>query len=83
MLEAVRVGGDIATLGGLQVVGHARVVREEGSGGTNLGTHVANGSHTSARERLDTRAEVFDNGAGSTLDGEDPSNLEDDICPKL
>lgn len=34
-------------------------------------------------ERLDTGAEVFDNGAGSTLDGEDSSNLEGDICPKL
>ena len=35
------------------------------------------------QERLDTGAEVFDNGAGSILDGEDSSNLEDDICPKI
>ena len=50
VLEAVSVGGNIATLGGLQVVGHVRIVGEGGSGGTNLGTHVANGGHTSARE---------------------------------
>ena len=58
---------------------HVKVAREEGSSGTNLGIHVANGSHTSARETLDTRAEVFNDGAGSTLDGEDASKSEDDI----
>ena len=79
VLEAVSVGGDIATLDGLQVVGHARVEGEHGSGSTNLSTHVADCSHTSARERLNTRTSVLDDSTSSTLDSQDTSNLENDI----
>jgi hypothetical protein len=78
VLEAVSVGGDIATLGGFQVVGHARDVREEGSSGTNLDTHVA----ASARGRVDATAKVFDKGPGFTHDSEAPSNIEYDTCRK-
>jgi hypothetical protein len=70
---------DVLTLGGLQVVVHAVVKGENGGGSTDLSTHVANGSHTSARQGLDTRAVVLNNGTSSTLDGEDTSNLEDDV----
>jgi hypothetical protein len=39
--DEASVGCDIATLSGLQVVGHAGVVKEEGGSGTNVKTHVA------------------------------------------
>lgn len=55
------------------------VVREHGSSGTDFSTHVADGRHTSARHRLDTGSEVLDNGASTALDGEDVSDLEDDV----
>jgi len=77
--EAASVVGNFGTLGGLEVVGHARVEGEEGGGGTNFGTHVANGGHTSARERLDTLTKVLDDSACSALDGKDTGNLEDDV----
>jgi hypothetical protein len=59
------------------------VVGEERGGGADLSTHVANGSHTSAREALDARAEIFDNGASTTLDGKDASNLKDNVWEEV
>ena len=41
--------------------------------------HVANCSHASARERVGTGSEVLDDGAGATLDGEDASDLQDNV----
>ncbi len=83
LAEVMGVGtgevSNVLTLGDGKVIVHAVVEWEEGGGGTNLSTHVANGSHTSARDLVDTWAEVLNNGTGSTLDGEDTSNLEDDI----
>ena len=70
---------NVLTLGGLQVVVHAVVEGEDGGGGTNLGTHVTNRGHASARQRLDTGSVVLNNGTSSTLDGEDTSDLEDNI----
>jgi len=70
---------DLATLGGGQVVVHAVVEGEEGGGGTNLSTHVADGGHASGRDGVNTGAEVLDNGTSATLDGEDTSNLQDDV----
>src|SRR5690242_606651 len=70
---------NVLALGGPQVVVHAVVEGENGGGGTNLSTHVADGGHTSAGERLDTGSVVLDNGTSSALDGEDTSNLEDDV----
>lgn len=67
------------TLGGVQVLVHAVVEGEDGSGGTNLSTHVANGTHTSARKRVDTRAVVLNDGTSTTLDSEETSDLENDI----
>lgn len=83
VLELGGVVGDVGTLGGLEVVGHAAVEGEHGGGGTNLGTHVTDGGHTSARERLETRAEVLDDSTSSTLDGKDASNLEDNVYSKV
>lgn len=45
-----------------------------------LTSHVANGSHASARQAVNTGTMVFNDSTGSTLDGEDTSDLEDDIC---
>ena len=44
VLKGASVGCDIATLSGLQVVGHAGVVKEDGSSGPNVETHVAAGA---------------------------------------
>lgn len=55
------------------------VVREHGGSGTDFSAHVADGGHTSARHRLNTGSEVLDNGTSTTLDGEDVSDLEDDV----
>lgn len=79
VLEALCVVGDVTALGRVEVVGHARVEGEHGGGRADLGTHVANGGHARARERLNTLAEVLDDGTSTTLDSEDASNLEDDI----
>ena len=79
LLEALGKISDLGSVGGTEVVTHALVVGEDGGGSTNLGTHVADGGHTSARERLDTRSLVLDDGTGTTLDGELTSNLEDNV----
>lgn len=79
MGEGLGVVGDIRTFGGIKVVDHAVVEGEEGGGSTNFGAHVTNRSHTRARQRLDTRAPVFNNSTSSTLDSENTSNLENDI----
>lgn len=71
--------GNVLTLGGGQIVVHAVVVREERGGGTNLSTHVANGTHTSARERVDTRTVVLDDSTSTTLDGQETGDLEDNV----
>ncbi len=59
--------GNVATAGGDEVLGHALVEGEDGGGGSDLSTHVADGSHTSAGDRVNTRAEVLDNVASTTL----------------
>lgn len=79
VLEALRVVGDVRTLGRVQVVDHAMVEGEQRRRSTNLSTHVANRSHTRAGERLDAGASVLDDGTGTALYREDAGNLEDDI----
>jgi hypothetical protein len=79
VLEGLGVLADVVTLGSVEVVTHAGVVGEEGGGSTDLGTHVTDGGHSSAGERVDTLTEVLDDGARSTLDGKDTGDLEDDI----
>jgi len=79
VLEGISPVGNVGTGGGLEVVGHARVVGEDRGGGTNLSTHVADGGHTSAGQGVNTGSEVLDDGTGTTLDSEDTSNLQDDI----
>lgn len=72
---------NVGTLGGGEVVVHAVVEGEDGGGGTNFSTHVANGTHTSGGEGVDTRTVVFDDGTGTTLDGQVTSDAENDIWP--
>ena len=70
---------NVLALGSLQVVVHAVIEGEDGGGGTDLGSHVANCSHTSARQRLDTRSVVLNDGASSTLNGKNTGNLENNV----
>ena len=79
VLELVGVVRNHAALRRVEVRLHAVVVREDGRRRTNLSTHVADGGHTSARQGLDTRALVLNDGTGTTLDGEDAGDLEDDV----
>ena len=83
MREALGVLGDFRAFGCVQVVDHAVVEGEERGSSTDLSTHVANRGHARAREGLDTRTTVLDNGTSSTLDSQDTSNLEDDVFVTL
>lgn len=74
-----RVVTNRLTLGGLKVVVHAVVEGEDGGGSTNFGTHVTDGTHTSAGEGVDTVTVVLNDGTSATLDSENTSNLKDDI----
>mmetsp|Transcript_45480 Transcript_45480/g.75908 ORF Transcript_45480/g.75908 Transcript_45480/m.75908 type:complete len:411 (+) Transcript_45480:1238-2470(+) len=79
VLVLVGILGDSSTAGGLEVTGHAVVEREEGGGGSDLSAHVADGAHSCAGDRVDTRAKVLDDVVGSSRDSEDASELEDDV----
>lgn len=80
--ESLGVLGNVSSLGGLKVRLHSVVEGEDGGGSTDLSSHVADGSHTSAREGLDSRSVVLDDGSSSSLDGEDTSDLADDVCKR-
>ena len=82
MLEALSILGDFRSLGSIEVIGHTVVEGEQAGGSTNFSTHVANGGHSRARQGFNTGSIVFDDGTSSTLDGEDTSDLEDDIWRK-
>lgn len=71
---------NVPALGGVEVVVHAVVEGEERGGGTDFSTHVTDGTHTSARQGLNTRTVVLDDGTSTTLDSEETSDLQDDIC---
>eukprot|EP00053_Salpingoeca_punica_P020385 m.211399 g.211399 ORF g.211399 m.211399 type:complete len:843 (+) comp18318_c0_seq1:197-2725(+) len=71
--------GNAGAVGLLQVGTHALGEGEDGGGGANLRTHVADGGHARAGEAADARAKVLDDGAGAALDGEDAGELEDDV----
>lgn len=79
VLESFGVGSDVGTVGSVKVFTHSLVVGEEGGSGTDFGTHVADGGHSSAGERSDTLTEVFNDSTSSSLDSKDTSNLEDNI----
>ena len=80
VLECRRVVRNVRALGRVEVVNHALVEWEETGRSANFCTHVANRSHTCARERFDTRSVVLNNSACATLHSQDSSDLEDDIC---
>lgn len=70
---------NVLTLSGLQVVVHAVIVGEKRGSSTNFSTHVTDGTHTSARKRVDTRSVVLNDSTSTTLDSEEASDLKDDI----
>lgn len=47
--EGFSVLADVGTVGGIEVSSHSVVVGEKGSGGTDFGSHVTDGSHSGAR----------------------------------
>lgn len=71
--------GNTASQGGLKVVLHSVVVGENGRGRSDLGTHVADGGHTGAADAVYARSKVLDDGTGTTLDGQDSGDLQDDV----
>lgn len=71
--------GNLRALGSIEVVDHAGVEGEERGSSTNFGTHIANGSHTSAGERFDTRTGILNDGPCAALDGQNTSDLQDDV----
>lgn len=77
--EGLGVSSDLRSVGSLEVFSHALIEGEERGRRADLGTHVTDGSHASAAEGFDTRTAVFDDSAGSALDGEDASNLENNV----
>jgi hypothetical protein len=79
LAELLGVIGDGNTVGGAEELVLTTVVGEDGAGGTNLSTHVADGGLTSAADLLNTRTVVLDNAVSTTADGELASNPEDDI----
>lgn len=80
VLEALSVFGDRTALSGVEVIGHPVVEGEQRGSRADFSTHVADSSHTGAGEGLDTWASVLNDSTSATLDGEDSSNLENDIC---
>lgn len=48
-------------------------------GGSNFSSHVADGSHTGARDAVYTRTMIFDDGSGASLYSQNSGNLKDDI----
>ena len=72
-------GGNVGAAGDLEVAAHGVVVAEGGAGGAHFGTHVRNRCLASGGEAACAFAEVFDNGVGATLNGEDACELEDDV----
>ena len=77
--EALRVLGNFATAGSVQVIDHAVVEGEEGRSSTNLSAHVADRGHTRAGEGLETSTSVLNDSTSTALDREDTRNLEDDV----
>lgn len=77
--ELLGVISDGDTVGGAEELILTTVVGEDGAGGTNLSTHVADGSLTSAADLLNTRTVVLDDAVSTTADGELTSDIEDDI----
>ena len=71
--------GDVLATGGTQILGHVVVVSEHGTCRADFGTHVADRCFAGGRDRVSTRSEVFDDGAGAAFDGEQPCHLQDDI----
>ena len=71
--------GDRFATGGLQVDGHVLVVAEQAAGGTDLGTHVADGGLAGGRDRVGAGPEVLDDRPGAAFDGEHARHFEDDV----
>ena len=75
------VGGvsDIGTTCCAEVTAHGIVVAEGGASCAHFGTHVRNRCLASSGEATSAFAEVFDNGVGAALHGQDACELEDDV----
>mmetsp|Transcript_32519 Transcript_32519/g.81519 ORF Transcript_32519/g.81519 Transcript_32519/m.81519 type:complete len:453 (-) Transcript_32519:772-2130(-) len=70
---------NVLAVGCCQVIIHTAIERESTSGSSNLGTHVTDSTHASARHAIYTRTKVLDDCTGTTLHCENTSHLQDDI----
>ena len=72
-------GGNVGAASDLQVAAHGIVVAEGGACCAHFGTHVRNRRLACCGEAASAFAEVFDNGVGAALHGQDACELQDDI----
>ena len=72
-------GGDVGTPCCLQILRDLRVVWKHGTRCANLGAHVANGCFACGRDAVCTFAEVFDDCASATFNGEHSSHFKNDV----
>ena len=52
---------------------------EDGTSSSKLSTHIADSSLARGRDAIQALAEIFEDGIGTTLYGEDSEDFEDDI----
>ena len=67
--DGVGHGRNICAAGRSEVLGHIFIVSEDGGGGTNFCTHVADGSFSCTGDGGCSFAEIFDNGTCTALNG--------------
>ena len=78
-LHLVGCIGHLCPAGSPQVLFHFAVIPEQGSRGTDLGAHVADGPFPGAGDFQRPRAEVFKDITGASLNGEDAGHFQDHI----
>ena len=71
--------GNLLTSRLAQVLVRILVEWEDGASGTQFGAHVTDGSLAGGGNAVEALAEVFEDGIGATLHGEDAENFEDHI----
>ena len=71
--------GDLFAARSTQVLAHAAIEWKDRGGGADLGAHVANGAHARARDGVDARTKVLDNGASAAFDRQNAGHFKDNI----
>lgn len=71
--------GDFRASSRLQIILHPVIIWEDRGGGADLGAHVANGGHPGAADAVDAWTEIFHDGTGTALDGENTGHFQNDV----